>query len=213
MRALAENEIHLWWLPWQLGDDRRDLRAVLATYLGVDAETITFASGTHGKPRLDGLPNRLRFNWSHTADIAVVAVTLDIELGVDIEHEQRHTRALGIARRWFAASELALLEPMNEAERLRAFAAIWTVKEAILKAMGYGLSFGLGQVVVDLTADGTPKLQTVGSEVGMTANWKLAHPEAPIPGIVSALAWRGPARRVRSFDRIHTPLDRASDAS
>lgn len=201
MRALADDEIHLWWLPWRPGDDRSALRSVLAGYLDVDPNDVRFAAGKHGKPSLQDPSQRLRFNWSHCPGLAVVALAYDIELGIDIEHAERSTQALAIARRWFASSELALLEALSGAERLRAFAAIWTVKEAVLKALGHGLNFGLGKVLVDLATDGMVNLQSIDGTAATAAAWQLEHPQAPAPGIASALAWQGGSRTLRGFDR------------
>ena len=69
--------------------------------------------------------------------------------GVDIE-VARNVDARRIAQRYFAASELALLDTLDGQARERAFFRLWTLKEAAVKALGEGLAGNLARLEFDL---------------------------------------------------------------
>ena len=81
---------------WAAG--RGILRALLAAYTGADSRELRFEAGPHGKPRLAG-EERLRFNLSHSGDVALYAIALEREVGVDVELPRRAVDHVAIARR------------------------------------------------------------------------------------------------------------------
>jgi 4'-phosphopantetheinyl transferase len=84
---------------WRLNPSPDALRQVLAVYLRERPQRIRFERGEHGKPRLaDGGP-RLEFNLSHSAEVALVAVSGELEVGVDVERV-RPKRGNAFYRRW-----------------------------------------------------------------------------------------------------------------
>src|SRR5262249_25522819 len=85
----------------------------------------------HGTPSLPLAPH-IRFNLSHSHEMALVAVTLDHEVGVDIERLRPLPRFVELAERFFPPSEP---RPANETDFFRQ----WTRIEAVLKARGVGL--------------------------------------------------------------------------
>lgn len=134
------------------------LRAVLARTAGVDPRELRFADGPHGKPAVvasaagaadprpladaAGAPalSRVRFNLSHAGDLALIAVTLDREVGVDVELPRRRALdTVAIARRTFGAAEAERLAALDAAERATAFLRAWTRWEAVLKCRGVGI--------------------------------------------------------------------------
>ncbi len=50
--------------------------------------------------------SRLRFNMSHSHEVALLAVTEDNELGVDVEHIRADFASEDIARRFFSRREV-----------------------------------------------------------------------------------------------------------
>jgi len=83
------------------------LRHVLAAYAGVDAASLEFTPSEFGKPALvgPGDSSAISFNLSHSHGRALLAVSTDRDVGVDIEQENARTDVLGIASSYFFGSE------------------------------------------------------------------------------------------------------------
>src|SRR5207249_7164180 len=115
------------------------LRWVLGHALGVHPATVPIVRGDRGRPRLDG-GIALDFNITHTEGVALIGVTRNGRIGVDVEHSARIVRADGLAHKFLTAAEQATLAPLGESERRARFLRYWTCKEAMSKATGDGLS-------------------------------------------------------------------------
>lgn len=121
------------------------LRELLGGALSLRPQEIELAEGAYGKPVL-GRPLRahpLRFNVSHSEELAVFALTLTGEIGVDVEHIRPLPDLWSLATRCFAPPELAALSRLPDEERVHGFFRAWTRKEAVIKADGAGLSWEL----------------------------------------------------------------------
>ena len=129
---------------------RGTLRAIIARYLDAAPASLEFRAGnTYGKPALSAeFAGALCFNVSHSADLALYAVSADREVGVDVEHIRTDVSAGEIAERFFSPRESDSLRALPEGERLRAFFECWTRKEAYLKAIGRGLFGPLEEIEV-----------------------------------------------------------------
>lgn len=193
---LDGEQIHVWRLAYDHHHGRAPLLAMLGAYLGVPASEVTLVAGEHGRPMLDGAHGAsIAFNWSHSHDQALVAIARDVLPGIDLERLRPHPKALPIAQRYFSPDETAALEALPDGQRDRAFLELWTAKEAVLKALGRGLAFGLHR----LSIGGPPDLPVLGRLEGHEASqWQLrrlvlddAH--------VGTLAWRGEPLRVRQW--------------
>jgi len=169
---------------------RTALRDILARYLQVPSGEIRFAYEKHGKPEIAAThnPSGLRFNLSHSAGLAVIAVSTGRAVGVDIEKLGPKPECLEIARRFFSAREYQALSAVGENERPRAFFACWTRKEAFVKAIGDGLSFGLSDFTVAVTPDAPAAIEEITADPSAILPWALAnlHPE---DGYCGALAF------------------------
>lgn len=115
------------------------LRRLLAKRCGCAPRAVEFTFGTQGKPRLAG-PSSVQFSLSHSAGLAVIAVSNSRTVGVDIEQLRVMPEATALAHRWFQPEEAAAIEAMPTARRSACFLTCWTRKEAILKAIGTGLA-------------------------------------------------------------------------
>ena len=175
-----------------------DWRPVLARYAGVPLAELTLAVGPHGKPSL-AAPSSPDFNLSHCGDIVLLAIAHGVEIGVDVEVLRPRPRALQLAQRYFSADEAAALAALPEAECQQAFYRLWTAKEAVLKALGRGLAFGLDRVGFRLEAGGTAVLPQDFAHAAAPASAWMLHALAPSPGYLGALAWRGESRPIRRF--------------
>ena len=114
---------------------RANLRLILASYLHTQPHSLQFSYGARGKPSLDRHP--LHFNLSHTAKLAICAVSFSDEIGIDMEYLEPRSHTQQIARRFFHTHELEIFYQSNS--DLAVFYKIWTAKEAYLKGTGLGL--------------------------------------------------------------------------
>jgi 4'-phosphopantetheinyl transferase len=119
------------------------LRAILARET---EKELIFAVIETGKPYLPDVP-WLKFNLSHSGELALVAVARDVEVGVDVEQIRPMHQMEAIADRFFPPSEAAELLQTPEPELQPEFFRRWTRIEAVLKARGVGL-YGAGTEVV-----------------------------------------------------------------
>jgi 4'-phosphopantetheinyl transferase len=115
------------------------LRMVLGLYLSADPESLEFRTGPMGKPSLVQTFTDLRFNLSHSGDLALIAVTRGREVGVDIERVQREIEIDPIVEHYFEPAEVWDLRIAPPHERVEKFFDLWTRKEACVKAEGCGL--------------------------------------------------------------------------
>ena len=171
---------------------RRALRALLAGHLGVGAEDVTFRYGSNGKPALSGqFEGRFTFNVSHSGGLALVAISRNVEIGVDVEVVRPLDDAHELASRFFAPREAERLRALPSHAVPSAFFACWTRKEAYLKAIGSGLAKPLDAFEVSFADDETAKLIVYGDEAE-TARWTVRG-LAPAAGYAAALVTEGAA--------------------
>jgi 4'-phosphopantetheinyl transferase len=124
-------------------------RTVLAGYAhDVAPGDLRFVVGEHGKPALaaEFIPLGLHFNLAHTRGLVAMVVGREATIGVDVENVAARTAPLPIAHRFFTAREATDLAALPPAEQTARFYALWTLKEAWLKATGIGIGAGLRHV-------------------------------------------------------------------
>ncbi|MBL8998207.1 MAG: 4'-phosphopantetheinyl transferase superfamily protein [Gemmatimonadetes bacterium] len=173
------------------------LRRILGEALGVSPGTIAYETGPHGKPQLASpTASGVEFNFSDSGEFALAAVTSDGAIGVDIEACRPQPDLALIARSHFSAEEATALLSLPEGEQHAAFYRIWTRKEAYLKALGAGLSYGLGRFA--MTHDATDvRLLHVDGDAAEAADWSVLRIAVP-SGYDGALAARWPGASVQS---------------
>jgi 4'-phosphopantetheinyl transferase len=131
------------------------LRTTLSRYAAIAPTQWRFLRNAFGKPRLIetlGL-ERLRFNLSHTQGLSVCAVTLDGDLGVDVEYHANRESLLEVADHYFSPREIADLRALPKARQGDVFFRYWTLKESYIKARGEGLSIPLDSFSFHFPAD------------------------------------------------------------
>lgn len=178
-------------------------RRALADALALAPARLAFRSGTRGKPEVAEPPEALalRFNLSHGDGLAACAITRGVEVGVDVEALDRALDPLTLAERFFAPSETNALRALDPAARGARFLTLWTLKEAVSKALGSGIGSGLRGVVLSLT--GAEPALLPGGAAGDPRDWQLAL-LAPTPRHLLALALQrgaGPDLRVEVAHR------------
>jgi 4'-phosphopantetheinyl transferase len=172
------------------------VRRLLGSYLGLTPEAVRYDRAPRGKPHIRVSPRDtnlpLRFNLSSSDDTALLAVSLNREVGVDIEKIRSERDCIGIAERFFSPRETATLRRLGSQERTPAFYRCWTRKEAYVKATGDGMFLPLNSFVVPVGPPDLPlaseRPDPVFSSVGEAGQrrWKMIGvPE--IAGFAAAL--------------------------
>lgn len=149
---------------------RSRLRALLGRHLGCDPRNLAFVLNEFGKPRLADHPG-VHFSLSHSQDRALLAVSDGPEIGADLEM-MRPIDHLDLARRYFHPDEVATIERNDDP--LQAFFRIWTLKEAVVKAIGLGLSLPLDGFAVSIA--GPRPVMAVAPAEAPGAWWLHAEP-------------------------------------
>jgi len=103
---------------------------------------IVFDETENGRPYLSDLPN-FYFSFSSCRFGFVGGWSSTHGVGVDFEDQTRDLEAKEIARQFFSAAEAETIETLDGLASLRTFFQLWSLKEAALKSIGEGLSFGL----------------------------------------------------------------------
>lgn len=143
-------------------------RKILSPYLSCSPEDILFTKNAFGKPMLASAS--LEFNLSHTGNCAVLAIA-NRPVGVDIEFVSRSVDVLELAQRFFAEEEYQALLRHSPEEQKLLFFRIWTRKEALIKAIGKGLSQNLNSFVVSTEAYPDNALLHIKSDAGISGDW------------------------------------------
>lgn len=212
--ALADTEIHLWFCEFTETDPaarrraaQRWLRQRLSAYAGHEIGDAALRIGPHGKPAL--ADDTFAFNLSHSGAAAALAIARGVEPGVDLETPGRVRPFVALAQRYFRPAEAQAVAAAAEADRERLFLRLWTAKEAVLKALGRGLAFGLDRLELEL-ASPLPALAWIAADGGDAAQWQLRALPVAAPRI-GHLAWRGAARQLRCFDEVTPASSTAPD--
>jgi len=161
---------------------RSALRRLLGNYLGAAPQTLVFRYGPHGKPALvtGASETVLTFNFSHSEDLALLAVTTDREIGIDIEYRHRDISVAPFARHILSENEAAALQRLPEEQHQQALLTAWTRKEAYVKALGEGLARSLKSFSAGI-ADDEPAVRRLEDASGEPHTWKftplVVHPD------------------------------------
>ena len=168
---------------------RTALREILGGYLGVAAQDVAFAVNEFGKPSVLAPKPRpdLSFNAAHSGALALVAVGRSVQIGIDVERLRSEVEGVDIAARFFAVNEVASLAALRPRDRGEGFFNAWTRKEAIVKALGRGLSIPLDAFEVSLRPREPPVILRWNIPGDDAKRWRIHHLE-PASGYVGALA-------------------------
>jgi len=176
------------------------LRTILGRYLSVAPDHLRFYYNRYGKPFLaaESDHQRLNFNLSHSAGLALYAVTRNREIGIDLERIRANFEYEALAERFFSPREVAVLRTIPAEMKLEAFFNCWTRKEAYIKAHGKGLSLPLDSFDVSLAPGEPVTLLATRDEPQEASLWTLAA-LMPGRGYVAGLAVRGGNWRYQSW--------------
>lgn len=173
------------------------LRRILALYLDTPPENILIETESRGKPFVAS--HNIHFNMSHSADIAVFAVTGRGTIGIDVELFDRKVEIDELSRYYYTLTEQQALALLPEKERREMFFWLWTAKEARMKVTGEGLALD-------------PRLIDVVIEEGRLKSYRLPmEPKASLmavflddlQGACTVAGLFAPVVKLRSLDGIY----------
>jgi len=154
---------------------RASLRLILGRYLQTKPGGLQLETNEFGKPFLADQERSqgIRFNLSHSNELALIAITRDREVGIDVEFMRSEFVSDEVAAHFFSRVEVEQFRSVPAKMRTESFFNCWTRKEAYIKARGEGLSCPLDQFDV-FVAPGTPAM-LLESRVGVneTERWSF----------------------------------------
>jgi 4'-phosphopantetheinyl transferase len=118
---------------------RVNLRRILGQAIQRPPRDVPLTLSETGKPLLAAPYDSLHFNLSHCSDLALVALCAEGPVGIDLESLARAPDLLECATTFCHPREISEL-PSETGARASQLLRIWTAKEAVLKALGTGLS-------------------------------------------------------------------------
>lgn len=181
------------------------LRRCLSAVTGQAPDALKIVGPEHEKPQLVRRhPDKAAcfFNLSHSGRIALVGVSQDGPVGVDVEVLRDLPDVDSVARQVFRDEEMAALAALPPEQKTRGFFRAWTRKEAVIKTTGEGFRADLKSFGVTLDSDQEASfLCEPGAVAGST--WGLAHASVG-PGAVGAVAMLVPGEDP-SFDLVVSP--------
>jgi len=180
------------------------LRSLLGNYLALPPDQINFNYTKHGKPYLPPVqnPTDLRFNLSHSGELALFAFTIGRDLGIDIEQIRPDRSTRDIAERFFAPREVDALFALPDEQHTDAFFRCWTRKEAYIKAKGAGMAIPLDSFAVSLDPEAPAELLWVKDNPAESARWNLTT-LSPDPTFAACVATEGQPEEIQFAKVTH----------
>lgn len=121
---------------------RAALRAVLCHRLACDSQQLAIGTSRYGKPfaEVDEMPSPISFNVSHGGRHGLIAVAARGRIGVDIEEPIPRDDLDDLASAVLGPHEELEFTSLRGSRRTQFFFRMWTLKEALIKALGVGFS-------------------------------------------------------------------------
>lgn len=153
-------------------------RIVLGRYLNISPKLLQFKTEQYGKPTLSKIQNykNIQFNISHTNNLVLIAITIEDDIGIDVEYNSRKISIKNLGDFILSPIEKQFFSKITSPqEKRKAFFRCWTRKEAYLKARGIGLTVNLTNISVDMRKiiDSLDWLKTLTIDQIESIEWKL----------------------------------------
>jgi len=175
------------------------LRIILSLYTGKDPDRIKLGSTSAGKPILPGSP--IEFNVSHSRDMFICGISVKSKIGLDIQEVYSISSLDKIVSNYLSPAEYQYLENLQSSDmRQDHFFAIWTAKEAYLKAVGDGIKENFNQVsLIPDSADLRTFHLSLPESTREEINWKIKSIDFG-QGYVGALAYHGDKKKMVRYE-------------
>ena len=166
------------------------LRRLLGEYLGIEPGHVEFSYTRDGKPFVDHHSINIKFNISHSHEIALFAFSMDIELGIDIERLDASVIDQGMISHCLHPNEMERYQALEVEKKTLFFFNCWTGKEAFLKLRGDG--FAVSPSEIDLAS-----IKETELSLGKTGLHFSEPP--PIDGYASVVATKDRPQRINYY--------------
>ena len=151
------------------------LRQILAYHSQLAVEDINLSYNPFGKPEFsdDLACSEIKFNLSHSGNQALVAVSKEQKVGIDIERIDDNLEFMSIAQHSFTETECAQIISLPPQQQRDHFYRFWTCKESFIKAIGKGFNLPLKQFEIALESDSKAELINTHYQENDKENWQL----------------------------------------
>jgi 4'-phosphopantetheinyl transferase len=137
------------------------VRTALSRHVpAVSPDAWSFVTNRYGRPFIAGpqTESPLFFSLSHTDGCVACVVSVNECVGVDVEATDRKCAHREIAEFVFSPEEVGALCALPPAELIDRFFDYWTLKEAYIKARGFGLALPLADFAFTLSPPAPPTI-------------------------------------------------------
>lgn len=173
------------------------LRWLLSKYCNCNQKKIIYNYNAFNKPALNNNHN-IHFNLSHSSHRAVIAITRNSPIGIDIEFIQTKPILDDLAKRFFSEQEYNEYKTIPQQQKTLGFYNCWTSKEAFVKALGTGFTFPLKNFTVNLNPKLKAKILTIKHEHTNVDAWQLRRFVAENQYCIAA-AWQGSLKIIQTY--------------
>ena len=189
-------------LAYRFENDRRRYlgsallqRSILARYSSCSLRDLSFLRNQWGKPFLDGGNQAVEFNISRSHEVALLAVSGESQLGVDVEYELGcASGAMNVAAQ-FSEVERSYIDKARGSTR--SLFEIWARKEAYIKGIGRGLSHPLDEF--EVTPNGEMMVRD-WSEDSPAEPWTVRSVKLPVRDYAAAIATALPSLSIELME-------------
>jgi 4'-phosphopantetheinyl transferase len=173
-------------------------RRMLAEQLHLKSHQVYLTKDERGRPALDtnrmnscSAARDLDFSCSHSENLFAVGTIEQGRIGIDIEVIQSEVAVSMISCRELCEAERAWILALPEDEQPMAFYQCWTAKEALLKALGLGVSFGMEQIEILRDETGGHFFSKITDSRQLAEGWSLEHHflDFEDDAALAAIAW------------------------
>ena len=191
------------WASFLLKDAQRQfalcraaLRIVLSERLGCSNGQLSFGYFEHGKPfaRVNGRQASVGFNVSHSGRHGLIGLTDHDRLGVDVEERVLRSDLDEIGASVYGATERRCLANTRGRGKVHLFFRLWSMKEALIKALGCGFSLNPSRFEVPGPVLHGGRADVFRFPHAPSDAWRLL--DLGEPRFAAAIAYRLPASRL-----------------
>ncbi len=183
---------------------RGALRIQLSQRLDCSNRPLSFDYLEHGKPvaRVNGRRDTIGFNVSHGGRHGLMAFSERGELGVDVEERLPRRDLDGIGSKVNGPLERQTLAAAAGAQKVHLFYRLWSLKEALIKALGTGFSLNPSRFEVPEAMLEGARSSDFRFPHSPDSRWRLH--DLGEPRFAAALAWR--VHSCRSARCVASPI-------